>query len=73
MNAKLEHSLIKHGSVWVVLRGFDNIDGPEVDVFVTEEAAREHYQRAMVDREDGYAVIREEVVMVDSYLDEDGE
>lgn len=73
MNAKLEHSLIKHGFVWVVLRGFDSFEGPEVDVFATEEAAREHYQRAMVDHEDGYAEIREEAVMVDSYLDEDGE
>lgn len=47
--------------VWAVLRGFENLDGPEVDLFVSEEAATEH-AKAFTD-----AVVREETIAIEPW------
>jgi hypothetical protein len=53
-------------TVWIVLR--DPTGEPEVDVFTTEEAAREHVRRMRIHDDFTWADIRQEVIFGESFL-----
>lgn len=51
--------------VWIVLRDFEALGGPEVDVFTNEAAAKEHATRCGWEGEEdalGHVIVREESV-----------
>lgn len=56
--------------VYVVARSFESVDGPEIDVFSDSDAAAEHLRIAREVYGDDGAVLREEVVLTETYLPE---
>jgi hypothetical protein len=57
--------------VYIVERGHENFDGPEIDVFEDQEVAQEHLRRARDVLGDDQARLTEQAVLRESYLPEE--
>lgn len=59
--------------VWIVERGHENVDGPELDVFYEESVAKDHADRARRVLGDKGVWITEQAILTESYLPRENE